>query len=217
MKKEIFKLTKEAQEELISFVEKRDPDLMTKACQMLAALQIVKGLTPKQGFRYILNVVEDMRQSGHTKFSEEKWDDLPLDAYKKYLPKILKERKWIYDIQDYIRDKARNHLKTIVRQAKLKVPLYITNEKGDQIENPEIKALDDFKIALEEIEINDLIERVNLTDIEKHVFNYKVFREYREEYIAKELGVTRDIVKHNYAKAKNKIVAYILKHKLYPR
>lgn len=198
-------------------------DLMGKTCPMLTTLNIISH--KKEGLRYLVPIIEAMIEEGQIccieKIEEEKIginedrskSDYLIDAIDKYLPKILKDKKWVFSIEDYLKRKIKNAITTEIRRRNRRKPLYIENkEDKKEFLNPEVEKI---KKALDFSDNIDIAEILNqLTEIEKKVFFLKVATPYTEELIAKKLGISRDKVKHNYKKATDKANQIVLKSKM---
>lgn len=200
-------------EEHLNWLEKQPPSIIGQTCQMLSALKI--PMNPKEGFLYLLSIVADMERSGNLKLKEEEWSDLRTDALYKYLPKILRERKWVDSIEDYLTKKAKNALITEARKRTKQVPLCIADKDGKKVENPEVEAYVSKTKQFERIEdyvfVNELINKAGLTDREERVFRHKILQSLTDEAIVKEMGLTggkvsRETVNKDFAKAMEKFM-----------
>jgi len=210
MAKEAFVLTKDALNELLDFLQNKEPWIIGKTCQMLSALKIAT-MPPKEAFPFVIDVINAMKEKGIklTGLEENQWSDFRLDTLDQYLPKILKERKWVYSIENYVINKLINSFTVESRRRARLVPLYIEREdkngKKALIENPEIeKGFDETRIE-NAVEINKIFEIAKLTDREIRVYCYKEVTNYTEKLIAEILEVSRETVKRDYSKAKERI------------
>src|SRR5512137_2364971 len=134
-------LSKDALELHVNWIKEKDPAIIGKTCQMLSAIKMT--MHPEHALRYLIGVIEQIRQNKTYKFREETLSQLLIDSIdnKNYLQKILKSREWVYSIQEYIIDKLYNSLRTERDRQKGRVPYYVvSDEDGEQEEivNPEI-------------------------------------------------------------------------------
>lgn len=168
-----FFLSEEAIQVITVFLEKKDPSIIGETCQMLSALKIL--LSPTKGLKHLYEITEEMKQDDSVKLSEEKWNDLPLDALVKYLPKVREKRKWIYSINIYIINQLINRLTTEARRKRREVPLsFINKEDGEEYDHPELKEIDLIREIEGYIDVNKAYEEADLTEEEKEICNYRM-------------------------------------------
>ncbi len=205
-----FVLSKEALDTHLNFLKEKDPSIIGKTCQMLSALKIIT-LPDHEAFLFVMGIIEDLKKGGRLNWlSEDQWSEFRLKTLAKYLPKILKERRWIFSIERYIKEKILNSITVEARRGRPRVPLFIEREDEDGnleiIENPALKGKAYVDDTIAKIDLNEIFEKAKLTEREKNIYILKKTREsYTEELIAKILGVSRNIVKHDYKRAKDKL------------
>lgn len=205
-----FILSQEALDTNLNFLKEKDPSIISKTCQMLSALKIIT-LPDHEAFPFVIGVIEALKkEEGKLKWlSEEQWSDFRGDTLDEYLPKILKQREWIFSIKKYITEKVLNSITIEARRRRRHVPLFIKREDEDGnlevAETPALKGkylVDDIE---NRVDTNRLFEKAKLTERECKILVFKESTPYTEELIAEILGVSRDIVKHNYKEAKDKL------------
>jgi len=205
-----FFLSEEALETHINFLKEKDPSIMGATCQMLSALMIT--LYPEEGLHYIIKIIDDM-QRGNEWLSDDQKHDLYVNSIDIYLPKILKDKKWIYSINDYITRKLKNSLRTVARKTWKQEPLYFVDKEGVLTGNPKIPPVDDHKRIENFVEINEIFQKAGLTEREQKIYIFKNTTTFTEIVIAKILNATRDIVKADFAKAKDKLSRIVARSK----
>jgi hypothetical protein len=217
MKKQSWKLSEEALQEHISFLQKKDPSIIFKTCQMLSASKII-SLPPKQAYPFILEVINSMRKDGKLPWNEERWGSFDTDSLDKFLPEILQKKEWVFSIKKYLRDKIMNALTVDFRRRKKQIPISceVSNQEEDskEVENPEIQEKKEREeitpevILFEEIEINQLFDTAKLTEQQRKITIDKSLK-VPEKDIASKLGLTRDVVKHEFKQATDKLAKVI--------
>ena len=224
-KEQPFTIQKRPLEETVTFLKDKDPSIIGKTCQMLSAIKMT--MHPEQGLKYLIGVIEQIRQDKRYRFKEDTLSQLQIDALdnENYLRKILKTGDWVYSIRKYIVDKLYNSLKTEKRHKRLEVPYYVMTEEGGQekiTENPHVdysQVCDLEREKLDEIRTIELMERIDelfrrakLRDREKTIYRYKETTDFKEEVIAKILSVSGSTVTKDYAKAKEKLKTFRSQH-----
>jgi len=192
-----FVLSEEALKTIRRFLKEKPPSIIEKTCPMLAALKMM-DLIPKERFALILGIIEDTKLSGAELPDDEVGLALSAD---KYLPRIIEDRNWIYSIQDYIVSKFNNRLTTEAREKRRFVPDY-----------PEIKAAVDYRRIENYAELMDIVDKAALSKMEWQVLRFKEWTPYTEELIAEIIGVHRSTITKSYAKAWEKLRAFVKKY-----
>lgn len=205
-----FILSQEALDTHLNFLKEKDPSIIGKTCQMLSALKIIT-LPDREAFHFVIGVIEALKkEKGKLNWlSEEQWSDFRIDTLDKYLPKILKKREWIFSIKKYITEKILNSITIEARKRRRNRSLFIEGEDIDgKLKTIEVPALEG-KFLLDDIEghinINRIFDNAKLTQREWKIFVLKETTPYTEELISEILRVSRDIVKHDYKRAKGKL------------
>lgn len=219
-KKESFTLSEEALRDHLTFLEKKDPSIIFKTCEMLSALMIV-SLPPKQAYPFVVEVINSMRKDGKLPWDEEKWGSFDVQSLDKYLPEIRTSRGWAFSFKKYLRDKILNSLTVDYKRRRKHVPLFTEasdqEEESGEAENPKVvkrtgrNEFTEEKKIHESLEIEELMKTAKLTDQEKKIFYFKSLTDFTELFIADQLGVTRDIVKHDYKQAQGKLQKAIMR------
>lgn len=204
-----FVLSEESLKTIRRFLKEKPSSIIEKTCPMLSALKMM-DLSSKERLALTLGIIEDMKLSGAELPDDEV--GLALGSVDEYLPRIIEDKKWIYSIQDYIVSKFNNRLATEARRRRRHVPLYVEDENGNVIENPEIKAAGDYRRIENYAELMDIVDKAALSKMEWQVLRFKEWTPYIEELIAEIIGVHRSTVTKSYAKAWEEIRAFLKKY-----
>jgi c-di-AMP phosphodiesterase-like protein len=77
-KEQPFTIQERPLEEIVTFLKDKDPSIIGNTCQMLSAIKMT--MHPEQGLKYLIGVIEQIRQNEKYKFKEDTLSQLQLDA-----------------------------------------------------------------------------------------------------------------------------------------
>lgn len=213
-----FTLTEQALQVHLKFLKEKGLSIIGKNCPMLTALNMVLHKT--EGLEFLMPIIETMIKEGKIPPSESmiKGEKISIDqdrsegsylvdSLDKHLPKISKDKKWIYSIEDFLQSKIRNAIKTDWRRGQRKVPLLIKDKEGKVVDNPELDKINRVLDTIDKIAIKEALDI--LTPREKGIYVLKETSPYTGKVIAEILHTTEDVVKHDYKKANEKIRQWV--------
>lgn len=213
----IFVLSEEAYEIHRKFWEGKDPEIMRKTmgktCPMLTIFLI--DAHRSEGLRYIYEeIIKKMKEEGilfpgwkrkkKMRLSKERVNVLLVSGIDEFIPKILKDRKWIYEIGLSLIDKYWNSLKVEKEMRSREESDYIEDEDGQRFQHPEIEVVDVVEKINDYLFVKELPQKAGLCERQEEIYRHK-FDGLTEEEIGKELGKARITVSRDIAKIRAKV------------